>query len=136
MSWRNYQRTTESQNLARKLYTEEPNQIVYPGAESEMTVACIASPWKGLPIPYWVFSIGAPIVIAYAFVSPRVFEKSGGSHGVFIVLSILSLPMSNGILGQFLTRTIFFMSTSRGDSNVRPARESFWGRDWSSRTPV
>lgn len=108
LSWRNYERTTADQDLVSKLYFEGANQIVYPGAESDLTVACIASPWKGLSIPYRAFSIVAPLVIAYAFLSQRVFEKSGGPHGVFIILSILSLPLSNGILGQFLVRTVFF----------------------------
>jgi hypothetical protein len=107
-SWRNYQRVTVDQDLVSKLYIEESGQIVYPGAESDMAVACIASPWKGLNIPYRAFSIVAPLVIAYAFVSQRVFEKSGGPHSAFIILSILSLPLSNGILGQFLVRTVFF----------------------------
>jgi hypothetical protein len=107
-SWGNYQRATADQDLISKLYIKGPDRIVYPGAESDATVACIPSPWKGLPIPYWAVAILAPLVIAYAFVSQRIFEKSGGPHGVFIILSVLSLPMSNGILDQFLMRTVFF----------------------------
>ncbi|WP_321884727.1 hypothetical protein [Paraburkholderia bannensis] len=108
ISWRNFESVVSEQELISKLYCEDHDQIVYPGTESDATVARIAAPWKEMPVPYWVFSIGAPLVIAYAFVSERIFESSGGPHAVFIILAILSLPMSNAILSQFMIRTIFF----------------------------
>ena len=107
LTWRNYTRATRKQDLMNQLYLKEASRIVYPQA-SDFVVARIESPGPSIVVPYWLVSTLGPVFIAYAMVSGRVFEKTGGPHGVFIILSVLGLPISCWMLSNLFLRTVYF----------------------------
>lgn len=107
LPWRNYQRATQRLGLVEQMQIIEPDLIVYPDA-LDRDVSMLEGSGLRMSVPYWLVSTLGPIFIAYAMLSGRVFDTTRGPHGVFIIMSILSLPMSCWLVGHIFVRTAYF----------------------------
>jgi hypothetical protein len=105
--WRDYLGDVEKLHLVRRLYRFDEQRILYPGADSDMIVATLRqrNPVKWLPV--WAISL-TPLAGALALGSIEHTESPSGPHVVFLILSLLSFPMSLWILAYFGLRTVFF----------------------------
>ena len=108
LTWRNYTRATQKLDLVNQLYVVESDHIVYPADASDLVVATLEGPGPCVVVPYWLVATLGPVFTAYAMLSGSVFETSGGPHGVFIILSVLALPISCWMLGSMFVRTVYF----------------------------
>jgi hypothetical protein len=105
---RNYQRAATRLNLVQRMDFVEPDTIVYPDTldagipMSERSLSRLPTP------PLWLFSTVGSIGTAYAMVQGRVFETSGGPHILFIMLSVVTFPISCIYIGHFFVRLGYF----------------------------
>ncbi len=107
LTWRVYDRETRRLGLTERLFRVEPNCIVYLD-ESDALIGTVEGPGASIAVPYWLVSAVGPFLIGYAMLSGRVFEKTGGPHGVFIILSALSLPITCWLVGKIFVRFAYF----------------------------
>jgi hypothetical protein len=108
LSWLSYRRETFTQDLENRLYVTYSDCITYLGRKADLEVARLRGPGPGMYVPYWVASTLGPICIGYALVSGRLLGQAAGMHSVLMILSVLCFPLSCGLLGQALVRTVFF----------------------------
>jgi hypothetical protein len=107
LAWIDYASSVENLHLIPRLYQFEEQQILYPGANSDMLVAELRQRNPLAWLPVWAVSF-APLIGALAFGSIEHFESQSGPHLVFLILSFLSFPMSLWILAYLGLRTVFF----------------------------
>ncbi|WP_321814186.1 MULTISPECIES: hypothetical protein [unclassified Paraburkholderia] len=104
----NYRRATTRLNLVQRMDIMEPDTIVYPDT-LDAGIPMFERSLSRLPTPpLWLFSTVGSIGTAYAMVSGRVFETSGGPHILFIMLSVVSFPVSCAYIGHFFVRLGYF----------------------------
>ncbi|KVD31715.1 hypothetical protein WI84_24215 [Burkholderia ubonensis] len=107
LTWHIYGRETRRLGLTERLFRVESDRIVYP-VESDTVIGTVEGPGASITIPYWLVSTVGPILIGYAMLSGRVFEKTGGPHGVFIILSAFSLPITCWLVSRIFVRFAYF----------------------------
>lgn len=108
VTWGNYRRATERLGVVQRMLVVEPDTIVYPDT-LDAGISMFERSWDWLPVPpIWGISLIGSIGTAYAMLSGRVFETTGGPHILFIMLSIISLPLSCLFIGHFFVRLAYF----------------------------
>ncbi|WP_232490472.1 hypothetical protein [Burkholderia ubonensis] len=108
ITWRNYARQTERLGLVLRMPVIEPDTIVYPDT-LDNGVPMLERSWNWLSVPpVWLVSLIGSAGTAYAMLTGRVYETTGGPHILFIMLSIVSFPLSCLIVGRFFVRLAYF----------------------------
>jgi hypothetical protein len=104
----NYRRAADRLGLVQRMTVVEPEFIVYPD-KLDAGISMFERSWDWLPIPpVWLISLIGSIGTAFAMLTGRVFEKTGGPHILFIMLSVVGFPFSCLIIGHFFVRLAYF----------------------------
>ncbi|AIO33442.1 putative membrane protein [Burkholderia cenocepacia] len=107
LAWRTYARETRRLGLVGKIFEIKPGYIDYAD-ESDAVIGAVEGPGSSIAIPYWLVSAVAPLLVGYAMFSGRMFDKGSGPHGVFIIFSAFSLPITCWIISKIFVRFAYF----------------------------
>lgn len=107
LSWRAFARESKNPDVINKIYHQDGNRFVF-SHESDLVTAMMKGPGSSKMIPAGLLSALGPLILAYTIVSGHTSSTSGGPHGVFIILSILSVPMTCWLLTSFFVRLAYF----------------------------
>ncbi len=107
LSWRAFSREATRPDVISRIYRQEGNRFVF-SHESDLITAVMKAPGSSIVIPAGLLSALGPLVLAYTIVSGHTSDTNGGPHGVFIILSILSVPMTCWLLTSFFVRFAYF----------------------------
>ena len=106
MSWKAFAREAKIPDVIDKIYQHETTRIIF-SLESDRVTATIKGPGSSTMIPAGILSTLGPLALAYTIVSGHT-AGTGGPHGVFIILSVLSVPMTCWLLTSFFVRFAYF----------------------------
>lgn len=107
LTWRVFKREINKQEFAAQVYQEEGTKIVY-SLDSDTITATLKTPGASMVLPAGLVSAFGPVILAYTIVSGHSANTTGGPHGIFIILSILSVPLTCWLLTSFFVRFAFF----------------------------
>lgn len=108
LTWRAYSREAQRKRLIQHLYDEEDARLVFSIQSDQVTAQLEGLPGASFVVPAGLVSALAPVVLAYTIVSARTTTTNGGPHGVFIILSVLGVPITCWFLKHFFIRIAYF----------------------------
>jgi hypothetical protein len=104
--WRDYESVAKRRGLLSRLYRVEGDRIVY-SIEASTVVLTLKQRSPFSRLHFWGVSL-APLLGGIALSSVEHFQSASGPHGVFLILSFFSYPMSQWMLAYLGMRTVFF----------------------------
>lgn len=108
ITWRAFERETIRQGLIERLYEERETSISFSTASDLVTAMLQGLPGSSIVIPSSLVSALGPVLLAYTITSSHASTAGSGPHGVFIILSILSIPITCWFLTKFFLRLAYF----------------------------
>ena len=108
ITWRAFERETMRQGLIGRLYEEGETRINFSSESDNITAMLQGLPGSSIAIPASLVSALGPVVLAYTITSSHGSAASSGPHGLFIFLSILSVPATCWLLTKFFIRLAYF----------------------------
>lgn len=103
-----YAREARKKRLIEHLYDDDGVQLVFSIQSDQATAQLEGLPGASFIVPAGLVSALAPVLLAYTIVSAHTTNTNGGPHGVFIILSALSVPITCWFLKHFFIRIAYF----------------------------
>lgn len=107
LTWRSFAREMKTPEFTARVYQEEETRIIY-SIDSDRVTAMLETPSSSIVLPAGLVSTLGPLILAYTIVSGHTSDSTAGPHGVFIILSILSVPLTGWLLSSFFVRFAYF----------------------------
>lgn len=106
--WVDYVKKDEEFRLRETLYIEEAERVIYWGAKADGIVARLPQRNPFTRAHFWLVSMFGPLLGGICIIVLKIVPQSSGPHAMFLVLSFLSFPLSQWILGYLVLRTVYF----------------------------
>jgi hypothetical protein len=106
--WRDYVKIDRKEQLRESLFVEESDRIVYSGTASDAVVMCLPQRNPFTRVHVWLVLFFGPFLGGILLVVLKLMPQSSGPHAMFLLVSFLSFPLSQWILGYLGVRTAYF----------------------------
>jgi hypothetical protein len=106
--WGDYKKNDIKHRLKETLFIEQENRFIYKGCAADKILSCLPQRNLFTSLHIWLVSFFGPLLGGVLLIFLKTIPQSSGPHALFLIVSFLSFPLSQWILGYLGIRTIYF----------------------------
>jgi hypothetical protein len=106
--WSDYKKIDRDRDLKRTLFNYENKTIAYSSTKSDGVVLALPQRNSFTRAHRCIVSFFGLFFGGIVLITVKIIPQTSGPHALFLIISFLSFPLSQWVLGYLCIRTIYF----------------------------